>query len=237
MLRVAREALLYSEFRDVFGSKIAQFPLAAGQVRSLIEAAQRTTAGAFKIYDLYVKLGAKLQPGLASDEPLDQQKLRFNLRELIILQKLTTAYETVDVIRKAISMFGGHGVIEDFSSLPRAFRDSTVNELWEGPKNVLLMQAFRDILRVRDWYDPTELVESLLDGAAQDVVNDLAGTLKSFLDDPPFLKMDPESIDRAAQWETFSDTLTRTYQEQALKEVGKAPIVSEDKTSLPSVWE
>ncbi len=236
MLRAAREAMLYSEFRDVFGSKIAQYPLAAGQVRGLIDAAQRTTAGAFKIYDLYVRLGAKLQPGLASDEPLEQQKLRFNLRELVIMQKLTTAYETVDVIRKAISTFGGHGVIEDFSSLPRFFRDSTVNELWEGPKNVLLMQVFRDILRVRDWYDPREFVENLLDGTSQDMVNDLANTLNSFLDDPPFLRMDPDSMDRAAQWETFCDTFLRTYQELALKEVGKAPIVSEERMSLPSVW-
>ena len=32
-----------------------------------------------------------------------------------------------------ISIFGGHGVIEDFSALPRIFRDAMVNELWEGP--------------------------------------------------------------------------------------------------------
>ncbi len=154
MTRAARESILYSQFRDVFGKKICQWPLGAGQLRDLVDAAQKTTAGAFKVYDLFIRLGGKLQAGLGSKEPLETRKQRFNLRELIILQKLVSAYDAVDVIRKAMSIFGGHGVIEDFSSLPRLFRDATVNELWEGPRNVLLMQVYRDIQRVSDWYPP-----------------------------------------------------------------------------------
>jgi len=34
MLRAAREALIYSRFRDVFGMKIYQFPMAARQVNN-----------------------------------------------------------------------------------------------------------------------------------------------------------------------------------------------------------
>ena len=57
MVRAAREALLYSEFRDVFGQKICQFPLAALQVRKLQDLSRRTTAGAFKIYRMFVDQG------------------------------------------------------------------------------------------------------------------------------------------------------------------------------------
>ena len=53
---------------------------------------------------------------------------RFLLRELIIIQKLVTAYDAVGILRKGISIFGGHGVIEDFCSLARIFRDAVVNE-------------------------------------------------------------------------------------------------------------
>ena len=70
------------------------------------------------------------------------QKRRFDLRELIIIQKMIATYEAVDVTRKAMSIFSGHGVIEDFISFPRIYRDGAVNELWEGPRNVLLMQIF-----------------------------------------------------------------------------------------------
>jgi alkylation response protein AidB-like acyl-CoA dehydrogenase len=198
MLRAAREALMYSEFRDVFGRKISQFPLAAHQVQDLVESAQRTIAGAFKLYDMYIKLGRKLLPGLKSDEPLEILKQRFILRELILMQKITTAYESVNVIRKAMSIFGGHGVMEEFSSLPRLLRDAMVNELWEGPRNVLLTQIYRDLQRAARWYDPAGFVADTLKGVPR----------------------------AAGEWEEFCDGFFRAYQEQALEEVGKAPITA-----------
>lgn len=231
MLRAAREATLYSEFREAFGQRIGEFPLAARQVRDLQQAAQRTIAGAFKIYDLYLRMGKKLQGGLGSARPGEEERIRFNLRELIIIQKLVTAYEAVDVLRKALSLFGGHGVIEDFSALPRLFRDATVNELWEGPRNVLLMQVFRDLQRVAAWYPPEEFVASILQGVSQDVVRDFAGSLKSFLEQPPFMERDEASMDRAQAWETFCDDLFHTYQGQALEEIGACPILDERKVS------
>ncbi|HMK35442.1 MAG TPA: acyl-CoA dehydrogenase family protein [Desulfomonilaceae bacterium] len=236
MTRCAREAVLYSQFREVFGKKIGEWPLAAGQLHDLTEAAQRTTAGVFKVYDLFIRLGKKLQAGLESAEALETRKRRFNLRELIILQKLVSAYETVDVVRKAMSVFGGHGVIEDFSSLPRLFRDATVNELWEGPRNVLLMQVFRDIQRVSAWYPPEEFVRSVLDGAPEEVVEPLSANLKEFLIKPPLLELGLGAMERAAQWEKFCDTLFTSYQDQALNEIGRTPVLSRDKISTFIAW-
>ena len=236
MTRAAREAVLYSQFRDVFGKKIWEWPLALSQLSDLVHAAQRTTAGAFKVYDLFIRLGKKLQAGLDSNESQEIRKLRFDLRELIILQKMVTAYETVDVIRKAMSILGGHGVIEDFSSLPRLFRDATVNELWEGPRNVLLMQIFRDIQRVSSWYAPEEFVGSLLDGADGGTIGALASTLRNFVSKPPFFTLDPAAAEQAAAWDRFCDTLFKAFQERALEEVGRASILSSEKMSIPSVW-
>lgn len=230
MTRAARESVLYSQFRDVFGKKICEWPLGAGQLRDLVDAAQRTTAGAFKVYDLFIRLGGKLQAGLGSKEPRETRKQRFNLRELIILQKLVSAYDAVDVIRKAMSIFGGHGVMEDFSSLPRLFRDATVNELWEGPRNVLLMQVYRDIQRVCDWYPPEEFIGSLLQGVFQEILDDLSIRLRDFLEGPSFFDLEPGAIERAIAWEMFCDNLFKLYQQQALDEVGRAPILNPERT-------
>lgn len=236
MVRAVREAFLYSEFRDVFGRKICQWALANQQVRHLVEAAQRSTAGAFKVYDLFLRLGKKLQPGLTSGETVELQRARFKLRELIILQKICLANEAVDVIRKAISIFGGHGVMEDFSCLPRLFRDSMVNELWEGPRNALLMQIYRDVLRVSSWYPEDQFVADLLEGAPKETVQEISSELKGFLRKPPFFELNSESLERSAQWDSFCDRLFKTYQTIALDEVGREPIVNPAKITVPDAW-
>ncbi|WP_284036793.1 hypothetical protein [Neobacillus sp. 114] len=43
-------------------------------------------------------------------------------------------------------MFAVHGVMEEFSSLPRIFRDVVVNEQWEWPRNLLQKQIYREQL-------------------------------------------------------------------------------------------
>lgn len=232
MLRAAREAQMYSEFRDVFGGKISQFPLAARQIKELADTSRRTIAGAFKLYDTYIKLGRKLFPGLKSGEPVEILKQRFILRELILMQKITTAYEAVDVIRKALSIFGGHGVMEEFSALPRLFRDAIVNELWEGPRNVLLTQVYRDLQRASEWFGPEEFVTKALDGAPRDRIIHLSLTLKNLLTRPALTGLSTDSLEAAGQWEEFCDDLFKTYQTQALMEVGEYPVIQ--SSSLPA---
>ncbi len=51
----------------------------------------------------------------------------------IMLQKIVVADEAPAMTRMAISFFAGHGVMEDFLSLPRFVRDAFIMELWEGP--------------------------------------------------------------------------------------------------------
>ena len=236
MTRAAREGQLYAEFRDVFGAKIGEWALANQQVRDLIHAAQCNLAGMCKIYALFQELGGRLQPGLTSDESLELRRRRFLLRELIIMQKLVTAYDSVDALRRGISIFGGHGVIEDFSSLPRLFRDAAVNELWEGPRNVLLMQVFRDMVRASEFYPADKFLSDLLSGALQTEIAELGRRAMEFAAHPPFQKLDKCSRRRALAWEAFIVDVFRIYQETALREVGPVPIVGPGKMSMPEIW-
>lgn len=221
MLRAVREALQYSQFREVFGRRIEQFPLAKGQVLDIEYRAKRTTAGVFKVYHEYFEQ----KDWHLKELSIEEKKRQFVLRELILLQKIKAAHDTVDTLRTAISLFGGNGVIEDFSSLPRLFRDSMVNELWEGPRNVLLAQIHRDIKRVATWYDPENFVEDLLIGVDDSTITTYQTRLKSLVKID--LEAEPmnQTIRDAREWEQFCDDLFHTYQEQALKEIGDAPIV------------
>lgn len=219
MLRASREANLYGDFRTVFGKKINEYPLSARKLKKIENAAHRATASAFKIYDLFLRLEKPLNPGLESDHPLEERKQLFNLRELVLLQKICSTDEGTEVLKEAISVFGGHGVMEEFSSLPRIFRDVVVNEQWEGPRNLLLTQIYRDISRVTDWYPPREFVQSVLEGAGEETIESFARQLEELLHRPVLGEVSEESMEAAEAWDDFCSSFFRAYQEAALAEI------------------
>lgn len=219
MLRAVREALQYSQFREVFGRRIHEFPLAAGQLQDIERTAKRTTAGVFKVYHMYLSQKNK------NDSSEAAKREQFLLRELILLQKIKAAKDTIETLRTAISIFGGNGVIEDFSAIPRLYRDAMVNELWEGPRNVLLAQIHRDLNRIASWYPPEQFVSDLLENVESTVVKEYAEKLKTLLACNLTAEPNVETVQAAREWERFCDDLFFHYQEQALKEAGDAPIV------------
>ena len=219
MTRAAREAKQYSEFREAFGLTIGRFPLVALQVRDLEKSARRTTAAAFRLYRDFLALPGGLRGGMAGDEPEPQRRKRFEIRELIMLQKITAAWDSVDVIRTAMSIFGGHGVMEDFSALPRLYRDAAVNELWEGPRNVLLTQIYRDVKRAEAWYPPADLVAGMLSGAGERVIAPLAEEMAALAAFGDPLGQGEPTLAFWKRWDGFCHRLFHAYQDLALAEV------------------
>jgi putative acyl-CoA dehydrogenase len=125
----------------------------------------------------------------------------------------------VDVLRTAMSIFGGHGVMEDFSSLPRLYRDAAVNELWEGPRNVLLAQIHRDLQKVSEWYPPSEFVQNLLPGAEKKIVDAFSDEISGLVSYPGLLEMNEKTIRICQQWDNFCARLFHAYQNLAKHEV------------------
>ncbi len=221
-LRIAREATLYTQFRTAFGVPVSSFPLMMNQINDLNEYAKRTAAGAFKVYSEYIHFDEELISGIRDLQNIDdllERKQRFRLRELIMLQKIVVADESPAMTRMAISFFGGHGVMEDFLSLPRFIRDAFIMELWEGPRNVLLTQMHRDMQRVRDWYPPEEFIKDLLEGAESDVLNSLSNKYTKIIDHDSLLKVDEETLQICRDWQDVSNAIFREYQRIALKEM------------------
>ncbi|MFW9969985.1 MAG: acyl-CoA dehydrogenase family protein [Candidatus Odinarchaeota archaeon] len=221
-LRVAREAILYSQFRLAFGIPISSFPMMINQINELDNFAKRTAAGSFKVYSEYIHFNEKLISGIRELEKIKdmkERKRRFRLRELIMLQKVVVADEAPKMIRKAISFYGGHGIMEDFLSAPRLHRDSMIMELWEGPRNVLLTQIHRDFSRVREWYSADDFCRDLLEGVNSDIVDEYSSDFNRIMSHDSLLRNDEKTLAICRDWEDFSNKLFTEYQNQALKEL------------------
>ena len=147
------------------------------------------------------------------------QVLRLRQEAPLHPRKFTSVEDCTDAIRQAMSIFGGHGVIEDFSCLPRLYRDSAVNELWEGPRNVLLAQLHRDLQRAAEWYPTSDFVRSVLAGGDAGTVSELAREISALVDHPSLLTMDEQTVEVCRRWDESCRDLFHAYQDIALRQV------------------
>ena len=86
------------------------------------------------------------------------------------------------VVREALECVGGNGYVEE-SILPRLYRESPLNAIWEGAGNVIALDVLRAILRSPD--SVASLIEELHLGGGSDrtldiQINRLAADLSDF---------------------------------------------------------
>ncbi|MEK4423835.1 acyl-CoA dehydrogenase family protein [Solibacillus sp. FSL K6-1523] len=211
LMRAAREAKTYANFRHVFDRKIDEFPMAAAQLADLEDAAKRMVATAFSIYSKFTEVD--------TISPLEA----FALRELILLQKVYASKEAVEKLRLAISIFGGHGAIEDFSSIPRLFRDSMVNELWEGPRNVLLAQIYRDLAKCK--WPISDVLSSMFPHLSHEEIEQYSLRLNTIMQTNLVALPTLENMQAARNWELIWGELFLSYQEAVTEKYQDLPIL------------
>ena len=221
MVRVAREAKRYSEWRTAFGVTIGRFGLVAQQVQQLERYARRGTAGSFKLHQEVLEVAALDETGHEDSDALVNSRRRFRLRMLIMLHKLVSCADSASSSETAMSILGGHGLMEDFSALPRLFRDAVVlNGAWEGPRNLLLTRIFMDMQRATQrGYPPGELVADLLPSASREARRHLADELAEVLDYPHLTATDPTTLAICTRWDRLCGDLYHGFQDQAVAEV------------------
>ena len=167
MRRALLVALEFAHEREAFGQPIVRFPL----VRENLAVISAETEAALASTMELSKLVARIDDGAAGDDDGAWHRL------LVNGNKFVTSLAATQVVRRAIEALGGNGTIEDFSPLPRLYRDAIVFESWEGTHNVLCAQVLRDLGRL----DAVELAVERA-GASEG----LAGRLRRSLDDPAF---------------------------------------------------
>lgn len=57
-----------------------------------------------------------------------------------------------EVVREALECLGGNGYVEE-SMMPRLYRESPLNAIWEGSGNVMALDVIRVLTRERDAFD------------------------------------------------------------------------------------
>ena len=134
MRRACIEARGYARHREAFGKTLAEHPPIAQILARMTTVTTAAVAATFRILAMNDRLaGRRPPPGLAEAR-----------RTHVNINKYWTAVQCSRVVRDAIEVLGGNGTIEDFSVLPRLYRDAMVLESWEGTHNTLCAQVLRD---------------------------------------------------------------------------------------------
>jgi putative acyl-CoA dehydrogenase len=118
------QALHHIGARAAFGRRLADQPLMQEVVADLVIEAE--AAGA-----LFIRLAAAVDAG---ESPL--------LRLAVAAGKFWVCKRTPTVVGEALECLGGAGYVEE-SPLPRYFRESPLNSIWEGSGNVIALDVTR----------------------------------------------------------------------------------------------
>src|SRR5207244_8212108 len=137
-------AASFSRFRTAFGRPIADFPPVRENLAIMKAEEQAALASTLDLTALVDRIDA----GLADDRDVTWHRI------LVNANKFATSIAATAACRRGIEALGGNGTIEDFSPLPRLWRDAIVFESWEGTHNVLCAQVLRDLKR----HDAVDLV-------------------------------------------------------------------------------
>jgi hypothetical protein len=209
MKRAFLEASGFARERVAFGRRISEFPL----VRENLAVMKSEEAAALASTMHLTELVARIDDGSASDEDVLWHRL------LVNANKFVTSIAATKVVRRGIEALGGNGTIEDFSPLPRLWRDAIVFESWEGTHNVLCAQVLRDFVKL----DAVELAVERT-GASEEV----AGRLRRSVADPAF---------GALHFRRQLDQLVRALQVKTLREAESESAALIERRHLAADWD
>jgi acyl-CoA dehydrogenase len=134
MRRAFVEAHSFAQTRLAFDRRIIEFP----QVKEILARMKlRTMAGLATTFRL-LAMTDRVGTVETNDDFAAARRIG------VMINKYWTAVASALTIREGIEILGGNGTIEDFSVLPRLYRDAIVLESWEGTHNTLCAQVLRD---------------------------------------------------------------------------------------------
>lgn len=120
--RAILEAEAYTRAREAYGKKLAEFPSVARTLEEMRMLLDALTCISFRAFALAEK-----------EEPL-------SLLLVPLLKTIVTQYSAL-VVKEALILHGGNGILGDFSVLPRLLNDAIINETWEGTHALLAEHA------------------------------------------------------------------------------------------------
>jgi acyl-CoA dehydrogenase len=207
-----RACVVAAEFageREAFGRVISDFPL----VRENLAVMKAETDAALASTTELTDVVDRIDRGEAVEADLAWHRV------LVNANKFVTSIAATKVVRRGIEALGGNGTIEDFSPLPRLYRDAIVFESWEGTHNVLCAQVLRDLGRL-------DVVDLVVERAGAS--GELAARLKRSVADPAF---------GALHGRRQLEELVRSLQVKALRETEPASAELLERRHLVPAWD
>jgi len=206
MRRAFDIARQFSLEREAFGGPIGRFPLVRENLAVMKTEAEAALASTQAVTDFVACIDA----GEATEGDVIAHRV------LVNANKFVTSITATAVVRRGIEALGGNGTIEDFSPLPRLYRDAIVFESWEGTHNVLCAQALRDLRR----FHAVELVLERVRGVLADAPG--GGPVEAALQDlePRLRRAVSDDAFGALHFRRQLDTFMRALQTASLLENG-----------------
>jgi putative acyl-CoA dehydrogenase len=133
------QATWHATHRATFGKLLAAQPLMANVLADLAIESEAATAAALRLARAY-------------DAPAGDEHESLLQRLLTPIVKYWTCKRAPQHAAEALECLGGNGFVED-SGLPRLFRQSPVNGVWEGSGNVICLDVLRALSREPDALD------------------------------------------------------------------------------------
>jgi putative acyl-CoA dehydrogenase len=133
MRQAVSQAIHHSAHRHAFGSSLIEKPL---MLNVLADLEIETEAAVL----LMMRVA-----GSFDRAPLEEHEALIK-RILTPVAKYWVSKRCSEVVREAIECLGGNGYVED-SIMPRLYRESPVNAVWEGSGNVIALDLVRAIAR------------------------------------------------------------------------------------------
>ncbi|MEX0796469.1 MAG: acyl-CoA dehydrogenase family protein [Acidimicrobiia bacterium] len=165
MRQAVAQAGWHTAHREAFGSKLIDKPLMQNVLADLEIETETATL-------MMVRLA-----GAFDRAEFDQDEAAFR-RIALPVAKYWVTKQTTAVVREAMECLGGNGYVEE-SILPRLFRESPLNAIWEGSGNVIALDFIRAANREPAALEVffTELESSVTPGPLRQAVESARGAL------------------------------------------------------------
>jgi putative acyl-CoA dehydrogenase len=131
------QAIHHTTHRSVFGRELVEQPLMRNVLADLAVESEAATIGALRLARAY-------DEAIAGDEEAAQLKRVANA-----VLKYWICKRAVMHAGEALECLGGNGYVEE-SGLPRLFRESPLNSIWEGSGNVQCLDVLRAMVKSPD---------------------------------------------------------------------------------------
>ncbi|HST69234.1 MAG TPA: acyl-CoA dehydrogenase family protein, partial [Solirubrobacterales bacterium] len=132
MRQAVAQAAHHAAHRSAFGARLAEQPLMANVLADLVLESEAATTVAMRL----------AAAGDRRDDPQEQAFRRLGLA----VSKYWVCKRAPMHAAEALECFGGNGYVEE-SGMPRLFRESPLNSIWEGSGNVQCLDVLRAMIK------------------------------------------------------------------------------------------